>query len=141
MPTAAPRPCNHPGCKAYQISKGYCTEHQKDRRQYDKYRGNSTERGYTWEWRKYRLTYLRQHSLCVVCMSANRVTPATVVDHKIPHKGNQQLFWDATNHQALCKPCHDRKTATEDMGSWPTQQLKLGDGLSSSGEGEGVSKP
>jgi 5-methylcytosine-specific restriction protein A len=38
------------------------------------------------------------------------------VDHIIPHKGNKGLFWTRFNHQALCKSCHDRKTATEDGG-------------------------
>lgn len=41
---------------------------------------------------------------------------ASVVDHIIPHKGNDDLFWDMSNHQALCKKCHDIKTATEDGG-------------------------
>lgn len=31
-----------------------------------------------------------------------------------PHRGDQKLFWDESNWQALCKPCHDRKTWTED---------------------------
>ena len=41
---------------------------------------------------------------------------ATVADHIIPHKGNLELFWDEGNLQALCKSCHDRKTAKE--GRW-----------------------
>lgn len=41
---------------------------------------------------------------------------ATIVDHKVPHKGDKALFWDSTNWQSLCKPCHDRKTAREDGG-------------------------
>ena len=36
------------------------------------------------------------------------------VDHIIPHRGDQKLFWDRNNWQALCKPCHDRKTGKED---------------------------
>jgi hypothetical protein len=39
-----------------------------------------------------------------------------VVDHIVPHGGDQTLFWDAANHQTLCEPCHNRKTATEDGG-------------------------
>ncbi|WP_456243258.1 HNH endonuclease [Thermacetogenium phaeum] len=35
----------------------------------------------------------------------------------MPHKGDRQLFWDESNWQALCKPCHDSKTARED-GGW-----------------------
>jgi 5-methylcytosine-specific restriction protein A len=27
-----------------------------------------------------------------------------------------KLFWDKRNHQALCKRCHDEKTASEDGG-------------------------
>lgn len=38
------------------------------------------------------------------------------VDHIIPHKGDPELFWDQDNWQSLCKPHHDRKTATEDGG-------------------------
>jgi 5-methylcytosine-specific restriction endonuclease McrA len=30
-----------------------------------------------------------------------------VVDHTIPHKGDQVLFWDRTNWQASCRPHHD----------------------------------
>jgi len=32
---------------------------------------------------------------------------ADVVDHIVPHKGDHKLFWDPSNHQALCKQCHD----------------------------------
>ena len=41
-------------------------------------------------------------------------TPATVVDHIVPHRGDPQLFWDESNWQPLCKACHDHKTGTED---------------------------
>jgi 5-methylcytosine-specific restriction protein A len=54
---------------------------------------------------------------CPDCQEGKiRLTPATVVDHRIPHKGDKQLFWDSTNWQAMSKPCHDRKTAREDGG-------------------------
>ena len=45
-----------------------------------------------------------------------RRTPATVVDHIVPHKGDKKLFWDSGNWQPLCGPCHSRKTAKEDGG-------------------------
>lgn len=39
---------------------------------------------------------------------------ATVVDHVIPHRGDQALFWDTSNWQPLCRRCHDgRKQAEE----------------------------
>lgn len=37
----------------------------------------------------------------------------SVVDHIVPHRGDEQLAFDRANLQGLCKPCHDRKTAIE----------------------------
>ncbi|MEP2204764.1 MAG: HNH endonuclease signature motif containing protein [Tateyamaria sp.] len=34
--------------------------------------------------------------------------PATVVDHIIPHRGDEALFNDRNNLQSLCTPCHSR---------------------------------
>lgn len=42
--------------------------------------------------------------------------PTSVVDHIIPHRGDQDLFWSEWNWQALCKHCHDHKTASTDGG-------------------------
>ncbi|HYG07665.1 MAG TPA: HNH endonuclease signature motif containing protein [Stenotrophomonas sp.] len=67
----------------------------------------STARGYGYRWQQYRLRYLVQHPLCVMCEAEGRVEAAVVVDHVVPHGGDQQLFWSASNHQALCKACHD----------------------------------
>ncbi|HSH84369.1 MAG TPA: HNH endonuclease signature motif containing protein [Guyparkeria sp.] len=43
-----------------------------------------------------------------MCQQIGRVTAATVVDHIVPHQGNKELFWDRSNWQPLCAPCHDR---------------------------------
>ena len=50
---------------------------------------------------------------CRECARHGVRTRATVVDHVTPHRGDWQLFIDPTNHQSLCKRCHDRKTARE----------------------------
>ena len=67
-------------------------------------------------WQKARATFLARSPLCVECDKDGLVRAATIVDHIIPHKGDQNLFWDTSNWQPLCKPHHDRKTATEDGG-------------------------
>lgn len=82
----------------------------------DKRRPSARERGYTSKWDKARAAFLEAHPLCVHCEAAGRVEPATVVDHIVPHRGDLKLFWRRSNWQALCKPHHDRKTATEDGG-------------------------
>ena len=112
MPNRPLRTCSHPGCSEL-TNDVYCDKHK---RQYDKLRGSSYERGYNNHWRKYRILFLREHPLCEICLKEGKITQANVVDHIKPHKGNKDLFWDENNHQALCKECHDRKTATEDGG-------------------------
>jgi len=79
-------------------------------------RESSTKRGYDRKWRKARAWYLKQNPWCVRCLANHLRTVATVVDHIIPHRGDKYLFWLITNWQALCKRCHDIKTATEDGG-------------------------
>lgn len=72
-------------------------------------RGSSASRGYGHRWQRARLSYLNAHPLCVTCRPLT--VGATVVDHVVPHRGDDELFWDEANWQPLCKPCHDRKTA------------------------------
>jgi 5-methylcytosine-specific restriction enzyme A len=41
-----------------------------------------------------------------------------VVDHKLPHRGDSKLFFDASNLQSLAKQCHDSwKQALERSGT------------------------
>jgi len=77
----------------------------------------TAQRGYGAKWQRYRLAYLAKHPLCRVCEAQGKVTEATVVDHVVDHRGNQALFWDKANHQALCKPCHGLKTAADGVGA------------------------
>ncbi|MBQ8708357.1 MAG: HNH endonuclease [Succinivibrionaceae bacterium] len=105
MPQKAMKTCRHPGCVNLVKDGRYCQEHSIDLYVYDQMRGNANERGYNVRWRRARTMFLSKHPLCSQCGK-----PATVVDHIIPHRGNQQLFWDEANWQPLCKTCHDKKT-------------------------------
>jgi 5-methylcytosine-specific restriction protein A len=80
-------------------------------------RPSAAERGYGWRWQRVRAAYLAANPLCVHCQADGRITEATVVDHIIPHKGDEALFYEEGNFQSLCKRCHDVKTATTD-GGW-----------------------
>ena len=51
---------------------------------------------------------------CVKCYEEGHITMATVVDHIVPHRGDQKLFWDRGNWQPLCEHHHNVKTMTED---------------------------
>ena len=107
MPRKPARPCRHPGCAA--LSDGaYCAEHRK---QYTR-RESAAARGYDAKWQRERKRFLLHNPLCATCRREGRLMPATVVDHIVPHRGDERLFWDRTNWQPLCKPCHDRKTGS-----------------------------
>ena len=74
----------------------------------------STERGYGYRWQQARAAFLRSHPLCIYCKRAGKVAAATVVDHIVPHEGDDVRFWDESNWQPLCKPCHDSVKAKEE---------------------------
>jgi 5-methylcytosine-specific restriction enzyme A len=117
MPLKPKRPCAYPGCPS--LSHGYyCLDHErKVEMEYNKKRGSASKQAYGVQWRRARKRYLAEHPLCVMCLKEEKVVPATVVDHVIAHKGDMGLFWDKNNWQALCKRCHDTKTAKVD-GRW-----------------------
>ncbi len=51
----------------------------------------------------------KNHSVCEIC--GRYATYA--VDHKIPHRGDEELFWRHSNHQGLCQSDHNRKSQSE----------------------------
>jgi len=77
-------------------------------------KGTANQRGYNYAWQKARLVHLAAQPLCIYCDRAGRVTAASVVDHKVPHRGDKTLFWDRSNWQSLCKPCHDEVKQAEE---------------------------
>lgn len=82
----------------------------------------------TRRWRAAREVQLSKQPLCDECLELDQTTAATVVNHRIPHKGDLTLFWDPTNHQSVCKPHHDGPIQRAervgfsnrvDAGGWP----------------------
>ena len=74
----------------------------------------AAQRGYGHKWRVARLKFLQANPLCVYCKEDGRVELATVVNHVIPHQGDQELFWDVGNWQAVCATHHDSTIAREE---------------------------
>jgi 5-methylcytosine-specific restriction protein A len=109
MPTKPKRLCNHPHCNEL-VDGSYCDKHQPILSSEKKYHHmyNNTR------WKQARLSYLKANPLCVMCKDEGQLTPAQVVDHITPHKGDYKLFWDVRNWQSLCCSHHNEKTARED---------------------------
>ena len=59
------------------------------------------------QWRRLRADQLQQSPFCEFCAKQGYLIPATIADHKLPHRGDHRLFFDPWNLQSLCKTCHD----------------------------------
>jgi 5-methylcytosine-specific restriction protein A len=114
VPTRAATPCRHPGCPAL-TTDGICLEHRKAEQQHDReVRGSAYARGYTKAWSAYSKRYRYEHPWCVACLKEGRNNPSQEVDHIQAVSGpDDPLFWEPSNHQALCHSHHSAKTATE----------------------------
>ena len=75
---------------------------------------SAATRGYTYKWQKARARHLMHNPLCVMCMVDDRINPATVVDHIIPHRGDMALFWNRDNWQSLCATHHSSHKQREE---------------------------
>lgn len=102
MPTAAPKVC---ACGKVVPQGGRCPCRAKAdaerKARFDKTRPSARKRGYTGAWDKARAAFLKANPTCF-CGA-----PATVVDHRIPHKGDMAIFWDRSNWQPLCAHHHN----------------------------------
>ena len=100
-------PCVHPGCpNLVPAGQKYCEEHKSLHPEEVR---SAASRGYNSRWRRESKKFLELHPLCQECLKKGIATPATVVDHIVPHRGDVKLFWDRSNWQALCESCHDKK--------------------------------
>ncbi len=82
------------------------------------------DRSVTWRswyktarWRKLRMDVLLRDQFTCQMKGCGRIeadTSQLVADHKVPHRGDETLFWSDKNLQCLCKPCHDSKKQAEE---------------------------
>src|SRR5262245_24385115 len=57
-------------------------------------------------WKIRRKQQLERQPLCARCLQENRIVPASIAHHTIPHRGNWKIFISA-RLESLCKSCHD----------------------------------
>lgn len=76
-------------------------------RSYERRRGSARARGYTRRWELEAARYRRLNPLCVCCAARGYSVAVAVVDHVLPHDGDDRTFWDRGNWQSLCAWCHD----------------------------------
>ena len=100
MPQAPKRRCAAPCCPKFQVKDNRCEDHQRERTP----RAKEHLALYGRQWKAYRLGFLAEHPMC--CDPFERhpgeLVPSAVVDHIKAHRGDPTLFWDPSNHRALC---------------------------------------
>ena len=65
-------------------------------------------------WKRMRTYQLQLHPLCKYCLERAIVTPATICDHTVPHKGDINKFW-LGQLQSLCDNCHKATKHFEEL--------------------------
>ena len=105
------RPCQTPGCPSLRP----CVTHPH--KPFANARRTGAHLYRTQRWKRERAEYLAANPYCVAPsgdeMSALCWATSTVVDHRIPHRGDEQAFWNQNNWNALCRGCHNAKTGRE----------------------------
>ena len=82
-----------------------CTAPRK--RVHDAKRLGARVRVYDTKWDRERAAYLAAHPWCVRCAAHGLKAKATVVNHKIAHRGDLRLFWNRRNWEPVCAACHN----------------------------------
>lgn len=64
-------------------------------------------------WKARRAAQLLAQPRCERCKAKGYIVAATVANHKIPHRGDWELFING-QLESLCKRCHDREVQAEE---------------------------
>jgi 5-methylcytosine-specific restriction protein A len=116
MPLKSYTFCKWPGCNKL-TREGYCEDHkeagEKQRKEREsKYkRSDYTKLEHTYKWQKYSKWFLRrpENQICKLHLQGCTLI-ATCVDHIIAPSGpDDPLFWEPSNHQAVCIHCNSVK--------------------------------
>jgi len=73
-----------------------------ERGRVDDTRPGARARGYDRRWDKAAAEFKWRNPHCVGCAAIGVKRVADVVDHVIPHRGDQYLFWLVPNWQSVC---------------------------------------
>lgn len=98
------------------------------------HRPSARQRGYDSKWEKARKAFLAkpENQFCERCKARGFLNAGNlrmdgtaqtnprrmhlVVNHRIPHKGDQRLFWDRSNWEVACPDDHDIRIQQEERG-------------------------
>jgi len=110
VPSAAPRPCSHPGCGVLvRDGTGRCPKHPK--KAWVRNRPAPIKRLSGRALQRMREKKKQENPLCWMCQEAGLVRLWDVLDHHVPlEEGGTN---EESNLRGLCHDCHDAKTERE----------------------------
>lgn len=86
--------------------------------------------GSTRRWRKRRAAQLKAEPRCQACLAQGFITVATQADHITPIANGGDPDGPL---QSLCAPCHDRKTANENIQRRCGRPARIRQGVDANG--------
>lgn len=92
-------------------------------------RPSAAARGYNHRWAIASKAFLRENPLCYYCGLKGVIVAATCVDHFVPHKGDEELFWDGENWRASCAPCNNSKRDLPFSEWWAQREAEENKGV------------
>jgi 5-methylcytosine-specific restriction endonuclease McrA len=114
----APRICSCGKVVAYGVMCICQLQRAAERKaRFDATRPSARERGYDTKWQKARAEFLARPENRLCACGCGR--PATIVHHKVPHKGDLKLFWRRSNWMPACQPCHDGPLQSQERRAEP----------------------
>lgn len=120
MPQKTKKLCAQHGCNRFADTGNYCSEHARvvAARQ-DNRRGTAAERGYDWQWHKFRDMYLArpENQFCRLHLSPRCSVLAQCVDHIVPLELGGAKY-DEKNLQPACLACNTLKGQQVLRGTW-----------------------
>lgn len=80
----------------------------------------------TARWQKLKLSvHVRDMYVCqrtgVICLGKYPAPNSPVANHKQPHRGDPELFWDPDNIETIAKSVHDSDVQREEQASLQTR--------------------
>jgi len=99
--------CNEPSCHTLiSQSEIYCNKHKKEPSKPFSNAVRSNEGLYnTSRWRKLKKKILSEQPYCSRCGLSNKEV-LLHVHHKMPARGNEDIFFDESNLEVICEHCH-----------------------------------
>jgi 5-methylcytosine-specific restriction endonuclease McrA len=102
--------CSFAGCNTLiEFNERYCTKHIINHKPFEHAIRYNEALYNTTRWRTLRKEKIKEIPYCELCGADTNLE----VHHRVPPRGNEELFFNRDNLQVICSACHKIITARE----------------------------